>query len=142
MCVCACGWGVVNSSSPLFFFCPRIPHWRRAEQEAQRRSPRGSEESAAFFVAFFSFFFLKGSLEAIRQGERSVRAIVEVAADAHCPLPSLYMSLPFQTPGSSQFYLTVFHFSLAVTACLHSCPAQDRFNLTFYTCQIPLKPLN
>lgn len=84
-----CADGGSQQLIPTFFFVPGSPTGA-AQARARRGSPNGSEDRRRFLR-------LSGSNQAVRGvGGLSVRAIVEVAADAHCPLPSLYMSLPFR----------------------------------------------
>lgn len=136
LCVCVCvGGSQVYSSSSLSL---RIPHWRRVKKSAQRMKPCGKRDHVA----------LKAAWKQSVSGKKSARGIVEVTV--HCPPPPpppsasprpplcVWLTI-LQTPGSSQFYLTVSisvwqEESVCTPACMCTGAAQEFIKYLLYTC--------
>lgn len=110
VCIVVDGWG---SGYP---HCPRITHWRRAGGDSTAQTTQGT--APLFLLLKKSGSNQSGERVCQRYcGSRCRRTLFPPLS----PSLPLHFSLPFllcvlltipQTPGSSQFYLTSFHFSL------------------------------
>lgn len=131
-----CADGGSQQLIPTFFFCPRIPHWRRASK-SPAREPKRLRGPPPLFKVVWKQSGGAGGGGFVCQSDcgSGCRRTLSPPLSLHVPtLPFVCMTV-LQTPGSSQFYLTVFHFSLAVTACLRSGPHERRragFFILFY----------
>lgn len=127
VCIVVDGWG---SGYP---HCPRITHWRRAGGDSTAQTTQGT--APLFLLLKKSGSNQSGDRVCQRYcGSRCRRTLFPPLS----PSLPLHFSLPFllcvlltipQTPGSSQFYLTSFHFSLARNVCNK---VQDKDSLIFF----------